>query len=393
MRPDFTPQKKSNTVLYCGVAAAVLIAALAGFGIAKMSSGPAAPKAETTAEAEADAHKALTLKPEAIKAAGIAVETVQVGGLSSEVLAQGAVTSSPSGQAVMTARTGGTVLQIFKRLGDPVKAGETLALVSSNDAAQIAADRRSAAAISTLAQQTLTREKSLFDQGITPRAEYEQASAEAEAAKANAARANIAASNAGVTADGRGTAVISPISGRVTASMASLGAFVQPETELFRVSDPAKTEVQVSIGATDSARVMPGDRAVVDTGDGQTTEGTVRSVTPALDPQSRTATAVVDLAGAQIVSGRSVRVRLLLSGATSGGTAAIVVPEEAIQSVEGKDIVFVRTAEGFKPQPVVTGQRSAGRIEIVSGLASGASIATRNAFLLKAEISKSAEEE
>lgn len=393
MRPDFTSKKKTNTALYGGVAAAVLIAAGAGFGIAKMTSGTVTPKAEPMTEATPAAPKTLALKPEAIKAAGIAVETVQAGGLSSEVLAQGAVTSSPSGQAVMTARTGGTVLQIFKRLGDPVKAGETLALVSSNDAAQIAADRRSAAAKSTLAQQTLAREKSLFDQGITPRAEYEQALAEAEAAKADAARASIAASNAGVTSDGRGTAVISPISGRVTASTASLGAFVQPETELFRVSDPSKTEVQVSIGATDAARVSPGDRAIVDSGDGQVIEGTVRSVTPALDPQSRTATSIVDVAGAQIVPGRSVRVRLFLSGASTGGTAAIVVPEEAVQAVDSKDVVFVRTADGFKPQPVVTGQRSAGRIEIVSGLASGVSIATRNAFLLKAEISKSAEEE
>jgi cobalt-zinc-cadmium efflux system membrane fusion protein len=393
MPPQFTPKTKTNTALYGGVAAAVLIAALSGFGIARMTSGPATPKAEASAEADVDSPKILTLKPEAIKAASIAVEMVQAGGLSSAVLAQGTVTSSPSGQAVLTARTGGTVLQIFKRLGDPVKVGETLALVSSNDAAQIAADRRAAGAKSTLAQQTLAREKSLFEQGITPRAEYEQAAAEAEAAKADAARASIAASNVGVTSDGRGTAVVSPISGRVTVSTASLGAFVQPETELFRVSDPSKTEVQVSIGETDAARVMTGDRAVVDSGDGQIIEGRVRSVTPALDPQSRTATAIVDVAGAQIVPGRSVRVRLFVSGTGTGGTTAIVVPEEAVQSVEGKDVVFLRTAEGFKPQAVVTGQRSAGRIEIVSGLNSGASIATRNAFLLKAEISKSAEEE
>jgi cobalt-zinc-cadmium efflux system membrane fusion protein len=382
----------TTPVFYGGIAAAVLIAALAGYGIAKMTAAPA-PQTEATAEAEATAPKTLTLTSEAIQTAGITVETIQAGGLSSEVLAQGTVTSSPSGQAVLTARAGGTVMQIFKRLGDPVRAGETLALVSSNDAAQIAADRRSAAAKATLAQQTLAREKSLFDQGITPRAEYERASAEAEAAKADAARASIAASNAGVTADGRGTAVVSPISGRITASLASLGAFVQPETELFRVSDPSKTEVQVSIGATDAGRVNPGDRAAIDIGDGQVIEGTVHSVTPALDPQSRTATAMVDIAGAQVVPGRSVRVRLFLSGASTGETSEIVVPEEAVQSVDGKDVVFVRTSEGFKPQPVVTGQRSAGRIEIVSGLESGVSIATTNAFLLKAEISKSAEEE
>ena len=38
-------------------------------------------------------------------------------------------------------------------------------------------------------------------------------------------------------------------------------------------------------------------------------------------------------------------------------------------------------------------QRSAGRVEIVSGLQAGQAIATRNAFLLKAELGKGAGEE
>jgi cobalt-zinc-cadmium efflux system membrane fusion protein len=77
-------------------------------------------------------------------------------------------------------------------------------------------------------------------------------------------------------------------------------------------------------------------------------------------------------------------------GATS---SALVVPEEAVQSVGGRDVVFVRTANGFKATPVTTGQRSAGRIEIASGLPVGRTIATRNAFLLKAELGKGAGEE
>lgn len=380
----------NTKILLAGTALSVIAAALMGFGFAKMTS--ASPQVGAPTERAAEAPRTLTLTTNAIQAAGVALETVEGGDLSSEVLAQGTVVSSLSGQAVLTARTGGTVLQIFKRLGDPVRAGETLALVSSNEAAQIAADRRAASARARLAQQTLTREKSLFDQGITPRADYEQASAEAEAARAEAARTSVAASNAGVTPDGRGTAVVSPISGRITAAAASLGAFVQPETELFRVSDPSKTEVQVSISARDAGRILPGDRAALDPGDGRTVAGTVRSITPTLDAQTRTATAVIDAPSAGLIPGHSVRVRLRLSG-TGGNTAAIVVPEEAVQSVEGRDVVFIRTAEGFKPQPVVTGQRSAGRIEIISGLARGTTIATKNAFLLKAEISKSAEEE
>ena len=59
-----------------------------------------------------------------------------------------------------------------------------------------------------------------------------------------------------------------------------------------------------------------------------------------------------------------------------------------MQSVEGKDVVFVKTAKGFQATNVAVGQRSAGRVEIVDGLKPGAVIATKGAFLLKAELGK-----
>src|SRR3546814_17741217 len=71
---------------------------------------------------------------------------------------------------------------------------------------------------------------------------------------------------------------------------------------------------------------------------------------------------------------------LFRSGDVSG---AIVVPEEGLQSLEGRDVVFVRTKQGFRAQSVTIGQRSAGRVEVTSGLKPGQMIATRNAFLLK----------
>jgi len=53
-------------------------------------------------------------------------------------------------------------------------------------------------------------------------------------------------------------------------------------------------------------------------------------------------------------------------------------------------VVFVRSAAGFTVTAVRVGTRSAGRALILSGLAAGAQVATRNAFLLKAEASKGA---
>ncbi len=70
-----------------------------------------------------------------------------------------------------------------------------------------------------------------------------------------------------------------------------------------------------------------------------------------------------------------------------------MVPEEAIQSVEGRDVVFVRTGQGFRAVPVTLGRRSAGRVEVLTGLSGGQMIASRQAFLLKAELGKGEGEE
>ncbi len=380
--------RQDKTRLYGGVAAAVLIAGVAGFGLAKMTAGkPAAPvAAEAEAEHAEGETDAVEMTAEAIKASGILVQPVSVGGFTGEILAQGVVNASPSGQAVLTARAAGAVTRIYKRLGDPVRAGEALAVVESREAAQIAADRTVASARATLAQKSLAREQRLFEQRVSPRQDYEQAQAEAAAAHAEARRAQVAAGAANVTADGRGVVVASPISGRITAASVSLGAFVQPETELFRIADPRLIQVEASISGLDAPRIMPGDRAIVETADGRDIEGRVRSITPSLNPETRTATAVLDVPPTGLQPGQSIRARIIPRAAAA--STLIVVPDDAIQSVEGRDVVFVRTAKGFEARSVTVGQRSAGRAEIVSGLKPGQSIVARGAFLLKAEMGK-----
>lgn len=380
-----------------GVAAAVLVAAASGFTIARYTADTStASTAKAAAEsgetkAEAAPSDTLAMSAEMIKQTGVATQTVNSGGLASEIVAQATIAPSPTGEAIVTARAGGAVTRVLKRLGDPVRRGETLAIVESRDAAQIAADRTVAVAKVQLAQRTLARERYLYGQKVSPRVDLEQAQAEAASAAAEARRASVAAGAANVTSDGRSVLVASPITGRVTAENVSLGAFVQPETELFRVADPNQVQIEAAVGPADAQRLAPGDRAVIELPDGSTTSARVRAVTPTLSGETRAATAVLDVIGGRLQPGLAVRVRLFPS---RGGTlTAIVVPEEAVQSLNARDVVFVRTSKGFKATPVTTGQRSAGRIEIVSGLLAGQTIATKNAFLLKAELGKGAGEE
>lgn len=382
-------QYDRNRVWYA-TAAAVVIAGAAGFGIAKLTTKPPAPPEAVATKATGP--QTIEVPAEHLAAVGIAVQAVTAGAFGSEIVAPATVVSAPGAEAVVTAHAAGAVTRVYKRPGDPVRAGETLALVESREAAAVAADRTAAQAKLDLARQIAARERRLYEQRVSPRQDMELANAELAAAQAEARRANAAASVVRVAGDGRSAAIASPIAGRVTAQSAQLGAFVQPETELFRVADARYVQVEAQVSAADAARLAPGDPAVLTLPDGSARNAVVRSVAPTVNNQSRTATVVLVPASGvgALVAGVGVQARLMPR--TAGTSTGVVVPDEAVQSIDGRDVVFIRTAKAFVAQPVVVAARGGGRASIVSGLKAGQSVATRNAFLLKAELQKGGDE-
>lgn len=279
-------------------------------------------------------------------------------------------------------------MRIFKRIGDPVRAGDTLALVESRDASTIAADRAAAAARVSLASKQLARERSLLAQGVSARADYETAQAALAVAQADAGRASAAAGAVRLARDGRSIAVVSPVTGRVTAATASLGQFIAAETELFRVADPSRLQITASLPQADAPRVRTGDRVELTTSDGQMITGRVRSTTGVVDRETRGATIVIEPgAGASLlVPGQLVQARVFASGGAA--KSGVMVPQDAVQTIGDRRVVFVRTRSGFKAQTVQVGSRSGGMVAIASGINPATPIATTNAFLLKAEIEK-----
>lgn len=323
-----------------------------------------------------------------LQSAGIELLTVTPGSLGSEIIAQAAINATPQGQASVAARADGAVSRIVVRLGDQVRAGQTLALLESREASTIAAERSAAQARAVAARAAFAREKRLFEAKITAREGLEAAQAVLSGAEAELRRTNAAMAAARVTGDGRSVAVSSPISGRVTGLSANLGAYVTAGTELFRVADPGLIQVEAAVPIQEARRIVAGDPAELETPAGRVA-ATVRSIAPAADPESRAVTVVLSPHGTGLLSpGQSVRARITPSVA-GGDASAIVLPEEAVQTVEGRDVVFVRTATGFKATPVTIGSRSGGRVEIRSGLGANTVVAGRNAFLLKSELGKS----
>jgi len=376
----------------------VAIAAALGFGVAhwsdtkKAAAMPAASAPAPVAKSEESAPAVIKIPAEYLKAANIAVEPVANGGIAAEILASGSVTALPNSEAVIIARVPGTVGRINHRLGETVHAGETLALVESLEAATMVADRSSAQAKLELARKNRQREASLFEQGVSPRQDLETAQAALAVAEADARRAQSVAAAARVGSDGKSVAVVSPISGKITAETVTLGAYVQPQAELFRVARADAVQVEAQVSAADIKRIAPGDSATIIAAGGTPVNAVVHAVTPTVNGETRAATVVLTLQGNAhgLVAGEGAQVRLHAKGGTASG---LIVPEDAVQNIDGRDVLFVRTADGFRPQPVLVGARSGGVAQIVSGVQAGDQVATRNAFLVKADMIKENKEE
>ena len=393
-----TEERRKPLAIAAGVAALLAVGA-----VVIMTTGEDAAETEVSVTAEKAAEEEgeeghgregfVEMTPARIAASGVQTTRIEAGSLGSEIIAQATVTAPPEGQALVTARADGAVVRINKRLGDPVGAGETIALLESREAAAFVAERNAASARAQAARAAAARERRLFREKITARQDLEAAEAARAEAEAELQRTQAAVRAAGVSGDGRYLAVRSPISGRITEVDTQLGAYVSAGAELFHVSDPRRVQIDAAVPAVDAQRIRPGDRAIVELPDGGSVEAVVRSTTPSLNLESRAATIVLQPAGrpAGLTQGQAVRVRIVPRGSVT--TQAIVLPEEAVQQVEGRDVVFVQAEGGFQAVPVTVGQRAGGRVEIVEGLRPGLVVVTRGAFVLKSQLGASEADE
>lgn len=381
----------SRSKMLAGGAALALAAALAGILIGRsMAPPPASTEKAQPAEGTQEPGPGgfVTMGAAQQAANGIAVERIEPGSIIHEVIAQASVTAPPDGQALVTARADGAIVRINKHLGDPVGAGETIALMESREAAAFAADRNAAAARAQAARAAMAREQRLFAAKVTARQDLEAAIAAARTAEAELQRAEAAVRTAGVVGNGRYLAVRSPIGGRITEVDTQLGAYAEAGAELFNVANPSRIQITAAVPAPEARSLQPGDPARIELPGGGSAEAVVRSISPSADPQSRSVAVVLQVNGAPggLRQGQAVRVRITPRASEARG---MILPEDAIQQVGGRDVVFVQVRNGFQARPVRTGRRSGERVEILEGVQPGQSVVTRGAFVLKSQLGAS----
>lgn len=181
----------------------------------------------------------------------------------------------------------------------------------------------------------------------------------------------------------------SPIDGVVVARNITVGQVVELGFDAFDITNLSTVWVTAAVNQQDLPLVHSG--ATADISDAAAPDavisGHVAMLGDTLDPETRTVPVriVVPNRGTRLRPGMFVSARI----AETPTSNAVFVPEDALQDINGLEVVFVtRDGQNFQARTVILGARSAGKAEVTGGLLPGDRIVIAGAFMVKAEMLK-----
>lgn len=178
-----------------------------------------------------------------------------------------------------------------------------------------------------------------------------------------------------------------PISGVVLARQAQVGAVAGEGTPLFEIGDLSELWVDLHIFGADTQHITAGVPVTVTRmTDGVSQGTTLERVLPgtATASQSTVARATVRNEDGLWRPGAAVTARIVVAMQP----AEKVVPLSALQTMEGRDVVFVRDGETYAARPVTLGARDASKVEVKAGLEVGEQVVVEQSYVVKADIGK-----
>ncbi len=343
----------------------------------------------------------------------------------------------PREQANISARITAPVRELRARKGDRVARGQVLAVLENSDVAAQAREARAALAdaeanlrkltAGTLptdierargqvamyqaalnqAQKIYERRSELFKQGAIPgrellasqtevaqaRTNYEVARRSLELLEGKSREEDIRGAKSRVDqararlevaeAQLQFTEVRSPFAGVITEQFLYPGDMAKPDAPIFTVMDLSVAVARAQAPETDAARIRSGQPCSFESVDSaaRAVAGRVTVVNKAIDTARRTVEVWCEIpnAGAGVRAGAFGKVAIV----TGSARGVVIVPASAVQFSEGaaRGVVFVVDAGGVAHRrDVETGEQSAGKVQISSGLKAGEIVIVEGAY-------------
>lgn len=339
-------------------AAVVCAALVVRFVTAAPATGPssAAPAARPDAAARAE-RPALTVNVARLRPATLPIRLAANGNL---MAWQEALIGSEA--------NGLRLAEVKADVGDTVRRGQVLATFAADTVEAELAQRRAEVAQAEVALAEATanarRGRALQESGAMSTQQIQQYVAAERGAQARLEAAR--AVEAGQALRLRQTRLLAPDDGIVSARTATVGSVVPAGQELFRMIRGGRLEWRAEIAAADLARVRPGQRVRVMLVSGESLEGRVRVVAPAVDTATRNGLVYVDLPRHP-----AARAGTYAQGEFElGDSTAMTLPRAAVQVRDGlHHVMRIGAGDRVAPVRVRVGRQIADLVEILDGLA------------------------
>jgi membrane fusion protein, heavy metal efflux system len=382
----------------------ILILAMTITSCARRESPPLERQAGNTAdEAHGENHieeaNVFELSLEAQRRAGIAVQPVRMSEVEVRIKAAGTVKPVDSRIVQVRPLARGRVLQVLARTGDRVEKDQVLARFDNIEAGELTSQIDSARAeLQRIriqlanARRQAERARNLLAVGAVPAKEYEAAESDANALEESLRSQQSVLSGletrlkrfgASLNGDGSTTSIRAPFTGVVIQAGAAPGDVVDSGSSLFSIADLSRVYVEAQVYEKDLGKIrlnQPVDVAV-DTYSGEAFSGRIVAIKDILDPQTRTAGVRCEMDN----PGGKLKLEMFasISIPTADSHQALTVPADSVQTINRRQVVFVRRADLHFEAREVKVAGDGPMTEITAGLQAGEPIVVKGAFQLK----------
>ena len=308
-------------------------------------------------------------------------------------------------------RAQGIVDRVPVEPGEMVKAGQVLATYHADEAREARAqylqarsDLHRAEAAAALAERNADRMKTLLSLKAASVQQTEQAQQDALAAQAALRDVQIEVDRARtwlehdlhVPADlpagadpeaANEVPIIAPGTGYIIEKNVTPGRTVDPAADAFVIADLSTVWMIAPVRPSEVTGLQVGQPVTVALPGGPASRfaGTITNLGQEIDPTTRRLPIRITLANPN----RVLRPEMLATAELPIGPPAprLLVPSDAVQQVNGQDVVFVRSApDRFELRPIHAGQIADGQVTVVEGLKEGEQVVVRGSFVLKSQL-------
>jgi len=321
----------------------------------------------------------------------------------------------PLDEVTVSSEVEGRVEQVMVDVGDHVSAGQTivkvvptelqlsldqqraslqqararLGLSEGQDVKDVrnAPEVKKAAADLADAEQKYLRQKTLYEQGLVPKQNFDEAESRHNAARAaydlsvqavENLRAQLAQSKAATSLAQKkvGDSIIrAPFAGQIKERSVTQGQYLKVQTAVAIIVNVDPMRVRLRVPEKMAAWVKTGQEVTVsvEAYPGRTFTGKITRINPSVDQQTRAfeVEALIDNRETLLKPGFFVKATIPSSFVVD----ALFVPQDALLYVYGVYKVFVIDGNTLKEREVKIGERSGDEVEIVEGLTRGERIA------------------